>query len=165
MSLKITILKKTQRVFFNDKKWLKSDYFSDCGRNISNMWVLCEYNLTNFTFRCNNILIKHKRCAKKHNFFMIGGEDMNEKALNITKKALNVIFWVVVIFLMSVWLFDFVQAKFDNKPTFCINRTTHTYSDGKVYECLGLGYKVFRYERTSMSKHMQFSPFFAQLEK
>lgn len=78
----------------------------------------------------------------------------------MVKKIFNVVFWVVIVGLLIVWITDFIMVKNEKDPIFCLSTKIHTYEDGKVTECVGLGYKVYNYERSSMSTAVQFSPFF-----
>ena len=41
---------------------------------------------------------------------------------------------------------------------FCINEEVIKYEDGETYKCVGLGYKMYRYNRTCSG--IQFGPFF-----
>ena len=79
---------------------------------------------------------------------------------NIFKKIFDVVFWIVIIGLAIIWLTDFINVKNDKDPVFCISQKTHTFDDGTVEECVGLGYKVYNYNRSSFSKGRQFGPFF-----
>lgn len=84
---------------------------------------------------------------------------------SIIKVIWNIIFWGVIIVLAFVWVFDFIQVKNDKEPKFCISNKTHTYEDGTVEECTGLGYKVYNYNRTSLNYDVQFSPFFVGMKE
>ena len=81
----------------------------------------------------------------------------------MVKKIFNVIFWVIFGVLMLVWLTDFFRVRAEREPVFCIRKKTHTYEDGKVHECLGLGYKVYRYDRESLNEALEFGPFFIKI--
>jgi len=80
------------------------------------------------------------------------------------KKILNIIFWVVICLMFFVWIFDFIKIKNHDEPFFCIYEKTHEFDDGSVKECLGLGYKVYTYERESL-EGMKYGPFFMKMEK
>lgn len=83
--------------------------------------------------------------------------------MEMTKKILNIAFWVVFALLMIVWITDFFRVRAEKDPVFCIRKTTHTYDDGIVKECLGLGYKVYKYERESLKEALEFGPFFIKI--
>lgn len=91
-------------------------------------------------------------------------ENQKEKR-SIIKIIWNIIFWGVVIVLAFVWIFDFIQVKNNKDPKFCIANKTHEFEDGKVEECIGLGYKVYNYDRTSLNIKTQFSPFFVGMKE
>lgn len=87
-------------------------------------------------------------------------EKKNTEKKSIAKKIFDVVFWVVIIGLAIIWITDFVNVQNDKDPIFCISQKTHTFDDGTVEECVGLGYKVYDYNRTSLSSGRQFGPFF-----
>lgn len=82
----------------------------------------------------------------------------------IVKMILNIVFWVVIIGIMAIWLVDFIKVKNEKEPMFCISKKTHTFDDGTVEECKGLGYVVYEYNRSSMAHGWQFGPFFAKMK-
>ena len=105
--------------------------------------------------------IKHPREVKK--------EEQDElfyepKEKELGKLIFNIVFWVFICSLFFIWIFDFVKVKNDEKPFFCIRSTTHEFEDGEVQECLGLGYKIYTYERESI-KGVDYGPFFMKMEK
>ncbi len=79
---------------------------------------------------------------------------------SIMKRIFDIVFWVVIVGLSIIWITDFVNVKNDKNPVFCISQKTHTFDDGTVEECVGLGYKVYTYNRSSFSQGRQFGPFF-----
>ena len=78
------------------------------------------------------------------------------------KKQILTVLKVLVLILIVVWvatvLFDYFKAKNNENPKFCLREETHVYADGTTYECLGLGYKIYRYERSFRA--VEFGPFF-----
>jgi hypothetical protein len=82
----------------------------------------------------------------------------------MVKKIFNIAFWVVFSILMAIWLIDFFRVRGDADPMFCLSKTTHEFEDGEVRECLGLGYKVYSYDRESLTKGYEFGPFFIQMK-
>jgi hypothetical protein len=86
-------------------------------------------------------------------------EEKQEKKFKISKTVWNVIFWVVLAILAFVWIFDFVRVRKEEEPYFCVSRSTLTYNDGTVDRCIGLGYKVYRYHRSSINAAVEFVPF------
>lgn len=88
-----------------------------------------------------------------------------EKRKKFRRKIGNFIFWILIIGLFAVWVTDFVRVKTDEKPMFCVKRIEHKYDDGTTEECVGLGYKVYNYNRKSINIRSQFAPFFVGMEK
>ncbi len=87
------------------------------------------------------------------------------KKKSVGKIIFDVVFWVVIVCLLFVWVFDFLKVKNEEKPVFCIQEKTHEFEDGTVDECVGLGYKVYTYNRESINIKVQFAPFFIRMEK
>ncbi len=94
---------------------------------------------------------------------------------------------IVVLILVVIWIgiivIDYFNAKNGREMKFCINESVYVYSangeketrDGKgfnesdyeglsyTYECKGLGYRSYRYNRTDTNppfKAVEFGPFF-----
>lgn len=88
-----------------------------------------------------------------------------EKVKKIGKRIFDIVFWVLIISLAAIWLTDFFRVQNEKKPIFCLNEKTHEFDDGTVYECKGLGYKVYQYDRESINNAHQFSPFFVGMKK
>lgn len=65
---------------------------------------------------------------------------------------LLVVAWIVIIFV------DYFRAGDGKNPKFCISESVIKYNDGETYKCVGLGYKMYRYNRTCSG--IQFGPFF-----
>ncbi len=80
----------------------------------------------------------------------------------VIKKIVSVIFWLAILGLAAVWITDFIMVRSDEKPVFCIDEVTHEFDDGTVYECTGLGYKIYDYNRTSITAY-EFGPFFIEM--
>lgn len=91
---------------------------------------------------------------------------MNEKKnkKGIVKIIFDVVFWVCFVFLVVIWVIDFVKVQQKSEPVFCISEKTHEFEDGTVDECTGLGYKVFIYKRKSIEAY-QFGPFFIKMKE
>lgn len=87
------------------------------------------------------------------------------KKPHIFRTIFNIIFWLAVLVLAFTWIMDFIKVKNNEKPQFCISNKTHEFDDGKVDECLGLGYKVYTYDRDSMTKGAEFVPFFMSMKE
>ena len=89
----------------------------------------------------------------------------NEKAKKIAKRIFDVIFWVAIILLAIIWITDFSRLQGEKEPMFCLSEKTHEFDDGTVYECKGLGYNIYQYDRESIDVRNQFSPFFIGMKK
>jgi hypothetical protein len=84
-------------------------------------------------------------------------KDSGEKSL--FSKIINIVLWIVLFAWMAIVLVDFIEVRNENEPKFCFfNKKTITYDDGNVTECLGLGYKVIKYNRETL-KAIEFGPF------
>lgn len=76
-------------------------------------------------------------------------------------KIVNTFLWIVVFAWMAICLYDFFNVHQGKEPTFCIKKETTVYEDGTVDSCLGLGYKVYNYNRNSF-KAIEFGPFWSK---
>lgn len=92
-------------------------------------------------------------------------ESWEDDKKSVGHKIFDVIFWICIALLAFIWIFDFIQVKDGKDPKFCIKTELHEYEDGTVNECDGLGYKVFKYNRTSINIDTQFSPFFVGMKE
>lgn len=88
-----------------------------------------------------------------------------EKIKKIAKIVFDIVFWVAIVLLLIIWLTDFFKMKNNEEPVFCLSEKTHKFDDGTVYECKGLGYNIYHYDRESMKNAYQFSPFFVGMKK
>lgn len=83
----------------------------------------------------------------------------------MVRKIFGFVFWILIIVVAAIWVIDFMHIQNEEKPQFCLKSVTHTYDDGEVKECIGLGYKTYEYNRTSMNKAYQFGPFFIKMKE
>ena len=65
---------------------------------------------------------------------------------------LLIVAWVVIVFI------DFFRTTENKNPKFCIKTQVKNYPDGTTFECIGLGYEMYRYNRVCGS--VRFGPFF-----
>lgn len=98
-----------------------------------------------------------KKEPKKEKKEELSEEFVDKKEKSKFSKIMNVILWIILIAWMGACLFDFFNTKKGNAPTFCISKTTKTYSDGTTTTCVGPGYKVYNYKRDSI-KAVEFGP-------
>lgn len=88
----------------------------------------------------------------------------DKKHKSVAQIIWDCIFWLLFAALAFVWIFDFITVKNGNSPKFCIKNNVYEFDDGTVNECVGLGYKVYNYNRSGLSIKVQFSPFFVGME-
>lgn len=103
--------------------------------------------------------------TKKVEEIKIIEETNKEKTKRIAKRVWDIVFWVGIILLAAIWLTDFIKVQNEEEPKFCLVQKTHEFEDGTVDECIGLGYKVYTYDRDSIGSARQFSPFFVGMKK
>jgi hypothetical protein len=81
------------------------------------------------------------------------------------KKGLIFIWKVMVLVLFVAWVCivftDYFRTKNEKTPMFCIKEQVYNYDDGTTYECIGLGYKMYKYDRQSISA-TEFGPIFIE---
>lgn len=84
-----------------------------------------------------------------------------------SKKHYYLIF-IILIFIISllfVWISDYRNIKEKKEPKYCIFVQVHEYNDGNVTECIGLGYKIYKYERISIPKTTDFGTIFMKMKQ
>lgn len=108
--------------------------------------------------------VEAKKTVKEPVMANIMEDEKKEKKVNFqTVKFIgSAIFWIVLGGLALVWVTDFVRVAREEKPIFCVKTVEHKYDDGKVTECIGLGYKVYNYDRKSFDKGVEFGPLFTK---
>jgi len=84
------------------------------------------------------------------------------------KKIVVTTLKIMVIVLIVAWIamifVDYFKARSEKPMLFCIKEETKVYDDGTVYSCTGLGYKMYKYDRKSISA-VEFGPFFIKERK
>ena len=79
------------------------------------------------------------------------------------KKGIIFLLKILILVLITVWVvivcIDYFRTKDEKAPKFCLYETTHNYQDGITYECVGFGYKVYKYKRLSITA-TEFGPVF-----
>lgn len=78
---------------------------------------------------------------------------MKSKVIFVLKILVLVVLflWVVIVFT------DFFRVRKGKDPMFCLSNNVKDYTDGTTSTCIGLGYKVIKYERSCLYA-TQFSP-------
>ena len=84
-----------------------------------------------------------------------------EKGKSTFNRIMNVILWIVLFIWMGICLVDFFKTRAEAEPIFCIKKETVKYDDGEVDSCLGLGYKIYHYKRTSFNG-IEYGPFWSK---
>lgn len=87
--------------------------------------------------------------------------DKKEKKTNIIIRIFNVILTIVIFGIIGMAVIDFINVNQEKEPMFCIHEEWTQYDDGTVELCVGVGYKVYRYNRESI-KGSEFGPFWIE---
>lgn len=85
--------------------------------------------------------------------------------MKVVKKIISVIFTVVFLCWLGLVIYESYMVTRGEQPKFCIKTEEHKYDDGVTTECLGLGYKVYMYERSSIEVKVEFGPFWISEKK
>ena len=85
-------------------------------------------------------------------------EEEKESTFN---KVMNVILWIVLIVWMAICLVDFFRTHQVKKPIFTFKHETTKYEDGSVDNYLGLGYRIYFYNRKCFNG-VEYSPFWTK---
>ncbi len=84
------------------------------------------------------------------------------------KKIFVLILKIIILVALVVWVSivfcDYFRTRNDKKPYFCLSEKNYSYDDGTTYECVGLGYKMYKYNRKSI-KATEFGPIIIQQRK
>ena len=81
----------------------------------------------------------------------------------MVKKILSFILMIAIIILAFIFIKDYVNVTNEKDPQFCLKEVIHEFEDGTVKECIGLGYKVYTYNRSSMNQGDHFGHFFSKM--
>ena len=74
--------------------------------------------------------------------------------------VIKVVLLAIIIIWIIIFFIDYFRARQSKTPLFCISEETKEYDDGTVYSCTGLGYKMYKYNRSSVDATVEFGPFF-----
>ena len=85
--------------------------------------------------------------------------------MKVVKKVISIIFMVVFISWLLLIIYESYMVTRGEQPKFCIRTEEHKYEDGVTTECLGLGYKVYMYDRSSIDVQVEFGPFWINEKK
>lgn len=82
---------------------------------------------------------------------------------NIKYRKMDII-KILILAVVVVWIIcffiDYFRARQSKDLLFCVKEVTKEYDDGTVYSCTGFGYKMYRYNRSSVATDLEFGPFF-----
>ncbi|MEG2250533.1 MAG: hypothetical protein RSD09_03035 [Bacilli bacterium] len=68
------------------------------------------------------------------------------------RKIFDSIYWILLITITLIWTIDYFNVAFKKEPMFCVTEEIKTYKDGYIKTCNGLGYKIKKYNRESLTK-------------
>ena len=77
----------------------------------------------------------------------------------ILKLAWNIFFWACFACILVMWVNDYVNTKSEKDPVFCIAKNEIKKENGTVEECIGAGYKVFKYNTPGLEGAREFGAF------
>ncbi len=89
---------------------------------------------------------------------------MKSKFLSKKSDIIKVAILAIVIIWIICFFVDYSRARQSKLPIFAVCETIE-YDDGHVKACTGLGYKMYKYDRTSISTKVEFGPFFIKEKK
>ena len=75
-------------------------------------------------------------------------------------EVIKVVLLAIIIIWIIIFFIDYFRARQSKTPLFCISEETKEYDDGTVYSCTGLGYKMYKYDRSSVDATVEFGPCF-----
>ena len=77
----------------------------------------------------------------------------------ILKLAWNIFFWAAFACIAIMWITDYVNTRNENDPVFCLSKSVIDKENGSVEECVGVGYKVFKYNTPGYEGAREFGAF------
>ena len=113
----------------------------------------------------NNTKKVETKKVKKEEKVEIVETTKKDKVKKIAKRIFDIVFWIAITCLAIIWITDFIKLQTEEEPVFCLSEKNHKFEDGTVYECKGLGYNIYKYDRESIDVKHQFSPFFIGMKK
>ena len=87
--------------------------------------------------------------------------DEKEDKESTFNKVMNVILWIVLFVWMAICLVDFFRTQQVKTPVFTFKHETTKYEDGTVDNYLGLGYRIFHYNRKCFNG-VEYTPFWSK---
>lgn len=78
------------------------------------------------------------------------------------------VFNIVIAILFVIWCYllisDYFRIKDDKKAIYCVKNIIYDYTDGSVEECIGIGYKVYYYDRPNINVKSEIGPFWIKMK-
>ena len=108
---------------------------------------------------------KENKLIEKEVVDYVKDKDVKKSNYRIFKTIFNIFFWVVVIVLAFIWITDYTRVRDNKEPKYCFSTKIHEFEDGSVIECVGIGYKTYKYERISLPSSIEFGPFFMKMRE
>ena len=85
--------------------------------------------------------------------------------MKVVKKIISIILTMVFLGWLAMIIYESYIVTRGENPKFCIKTEEHKYDDGVTTECIGLGYKVYMYDRSSIDVQVEFGPFWINEKK
>ena len=85
---------------------------------------------------------------------------MIDKSKVKKSEVIKILIIAVIIIWIICFFIDYFRARQEKLPLFCIHKTVQKYDDGTTTSCMGLGYKMYKYDRASIPVSVQFGPIF-----
>lgn len=113
------------------------------------------------------VIEKENKLIEKETVECVKDKDKIDKknSSKIIKIIFNIFFWIAVVVLAVIWVSDYMKVRDNKEPKYCLETKIHEFEDGSVKECIGLGYKTYKYERISMPNAIEFGPFFMKMRE
>ena len=92
-------------------------------------------------------------------------ENQQNKSSKISKIILSILFLFIITILISIWISDYQKVKNNQEPEFCLSTQIYEFEDGSITQCIGLGYKIYKYERISLPRTMEFGTIFMKMRE
>ena len=79
--------------------------------------------------------------------------------METVKKILNLLLALAFLFWSYAFVSDCLRVNNGGRAKYCVKDTVYDQNDGSTEECLGLGYKVYYYNRSSVDIAKEIGPF------
>ncbi len=81
------------------------------------------------------------------------------------KKVLGLVIPVILLGWGYVFISEYFRIKDGKDAKYCIENKIHEYDDGSVSECVGIGYKVYYYDRPNIGIKTEFGAFWLKIRE